>query len=285
MNQFNPLAFVTHGITPLGYAAFAFTLGVTAGALIRRTVPAMAVTLAIFAAVQIAMPLWIRPNLFPASHTTVAITSDSTLNLYTTDTPHTFTFSLATDDGLPGQPEAWIRSSGAADAAGHPVSTSRPIGLLASGEQQRARTRPRELPDQPGHPGRRHLPARQPVLALAVDRNRHLPRPVPRLAGYCFRRLAASPEKARQRGRFAGLWIPGLSLRQGSGYSVWSTQNSLSHGSRITQKSKPRLRRCVQATKGKPAVMALAGDCQAAPRSGRSGGEQHRFRSGARPTA
>ena len=35
MNQFNPLAFVTHGITPLGYAAFAFTLGVTAGALIR----------------------------------------------------------------------------------------------------------------------------------------------------------------------------------------------------------------------------------------------------------
>src|SRR3984885_741359 len=57
MSQFNPLAFVTHGITPLGYAAFAFTLGVTAGALIRRTVPAMAVTLAIFAALQIAMPL------------------------------------------------------------------------------------------------------------------------------------------------------------------------------------------------------------------------------------
>jgi hypothetical protein len=123
MNQFNPLAFVTHGITPLGYAAFAFTLGVTAGALIRRTVPAMAVTLAIFAAVQIAMPLWIRPNLFPASHTTVAINfNDSALNLYTTNTPHTFTFSLATDNGLAGQPEAWIRSSGAADAAGHPVS-------------------------------------------------------------------------------------------------------------------------------------------------------------------
>ena len=58
-----PAAFATHGITPLGYAAFAFALGVTAGALIRRTVPAMAVTLAIFAALQIAMPLWIRPNL------------------------------------------------------------------------------------------------------------------------------------------------------------------------------------------------------------------------------
>jgi len=121
MNQFNLLAFVTHDITPLGYAAFAFTLGVTAGALIRRTVPAMAVTLAIFAALQIAMPLWIRPNLFPASHTTVAITSGTTLNLFRTDSPHTFTFTLATD-GLAGQPGAWIRSSGAV-GAGHPVST------------------------------------------------------------------------------------------------------------------------------------------------------------------
>ena len=65
MSRFSPLAFATHGITPLGYAAFAFTLGVTAGVLIRRAVPAMAVTLAIFAAVQVAMPLWIRPHLFP----------------------------------------------------------------------------------------------------------------------------------------------------------------------------------------------------------------------------
>jgi hypothetical protein len=68
MGRFSSLVFATHGITPLGYAAFGFALGVTAGALIRRTVPAMAVTLAIFAAVQIAMPLWIRPNLFPADH-------------------------------------------------------------------------------------------------------------------------------------------------------------------------------------------------------------------------
>jgi hypothetical protein len=131
LEQFNPLAFATQGITPLGYAAFAFILGVTAGALIRRTVPAMAVTLAIFAALQIAMPLWIRPNLFPASHTTVAVTSDTTLNLFTTHSPHTFTFSLATDS-LTGQPGAWIRSSGAADAAGHPVSSVVPSACSAA---------------------------------------------------------------------------------------------------------------------------------------------------------
>jgi hypothetical protein len=72
--RFSSLVFATHGITPLGYAAFAFTLGTaTAGALIRRTVPAMAVTLAIFAAVQVAMPLWVRPHLIPPDRTIATI--------------------------------------------------------------------------------------------------------------------------------------------------------------------------------------------------------------------
>jgi hypothetical protein len=57
-------------ITPIGYAAFAFALGVTAGMLIRRTVPAMAITLAVFAAVQVVMPLWIRPHLITPVHAT-----------------------------------------------------------------------------------------------------------------------------------------------------------------------------------------------------------------------
>ena len=48
-----PALFGARGIAPIGYAAFAFVLGVTAGVLIRRTLPAMAVTLAVFAAVQL----------------------------------------------------------------------------------------------------------------------------------------------------------------------------------------------------------------------------------------
>jgi hypothetical protein len=58
-----PPLFGAQGIVPIGYAAFAFTLGVTAGLLIRRTIPAMAVTLAGFAFVQIAWPTWVRPHL------------------------------------------------------------------------------------------------------------------------------------------------------------------------------------------------------------------------------
>jgi len=73
MGPFSLLDFDAHGIVPLGYAAFAFTLGVTTGTFIRRSVPAMAVTLAVFAAVQVAMPLGIRPHLFPPVHTNASI--------------------------------------------------------------------------------------------------------------------------------------------------------------------------------------------------------------------
>jgi hypothetical protein len=40
------------------------------GMLIRRTVPAMAATLAIYIAAVVSMPLWIRAHLVPAVHTT-----------------------------------------------------------------------------------------------------------------------------------------------------------------------------------------------------------------------
>ena len=59
------MLFPARGIAPLGYAAFAFALGVTAGVLIRRTVPAMAATLATFLFIQIAWPIWVRPHLIP----------------------------------------------------------------------------------------------------------------------------------------------------------------------------------------------------------------------------
>jgi hypothetical protein len=122
MGRFSSLVFATHGITPLGYAAFAFTLGVTAGALIRRTVPAMAVTLAIFAAVQIAMPLWIRPNLFPADRTVIPVTSLDNISLQQGGLNGS-SFNLGALD-LPGQPGAWLLSSGAVNAAGQATSTT-----------------------------------------------------------------------------------------------------------------------------------------------------------------
>ncbi len=108
--RFSSLIFASAGITPLGYAAFAFTLGTAAGALIRRTVPAMAVTLAIFAAAQIAMPLGVRPHLIPPDRTIATIESVD------------LDFGSLTATVVPGRPGAWILSSGAINAAGQPVS-------------------------------------------------------------------------------------------------------------------------------------------------------------------
>jgi hypothetical protein len=69
-NRITPLVYGARGIVPIGYALFAFMLGVTMGVLIRRTVPAMAATLAIYLAAVVSMPLWIRAHLAPAVHTT-----------------------------------------------------------------------------------------------------------------------------------------------------------------------------------------------------------------------
>jgi hypothetical protein len=73
LNRLSPLLFSARGVAPIGYAAFAFVLGVTAGILIRRTVPAMAATLGVYVAALGAMTLWGRAHLLPATHVTRAL--------------------------------------------------------------------------------------------------------------------------------------------------------------------------------------------------------------------
>ncbi|WP_330348792.1 hypothetical protein [Streptomyces sp. NBC_00582] len=46
--RLHPLVFAARGIVPVGSAAFAFVLGVTLGVLLRRTLPAMALTLGVY---------------------------------------------------------------------------------------------------------------------------------------------------------------------------------------------------------------------------------------------
>jgi hypothetical protein len=117
MNQFSPLIFATHGIAPLGYAAFGFVLGVTAGLLVRRAVLAMALTLGVFTVLQVAMPLWVRPHLFTPNHTITTISSWGAVDVQA----GAGTFSLI-PEGF-GEPEAWVLgTAGAVDAAGRAVT-------------------------------------------------------------------------------------------------------------------------------------------------------------------
>jgi hypothetical protein len=102
-----PGIFSESGITPVGYAAFAFALGVTAGLLSRRTLPAIAVTLAIFVAVVwFAFPAWVRPHLLPPAQTTVPLSTTS-INGYVLVGDGRMLVQTAPPD-LPG---AWILST------------------------------------------------------------------------------------------------------------------------------------------------------------------------------
>jgi hypothetical protein len=70
-----PLLFGARGVVPIGYAAFGFALGVAAGIVIRRTIPAMAASGAVIAGALVAMPLWVRAHLIAPLHAATAITA------------------------------------------------------------------------------------------------------------------------------------------------------------------------------------------------------------------
>ena len=75
--RFGAISFASRNIAPLGYAAFAFVLGVVIGLLVRRTLLAMALTLAVFAVIQFLVPTTLRAHLMPAVTTTVQVESDT----------------------------------------------------------------------------------------------------------------------------------------------------------------------------------------------------------------
>ncbi|HEX8343312.1 MAG TPA: ABC transporter permease subunit [Actinoplanes sp.] len=79
-SRFEPLTFPTRNIVPVGYAVFAVVAGIAIGLLARRTVLAMAITLAAFIALQVLMPTVIRPHLLSPVTESVAFTAGATQN-------------------------------------------------------------------------------------------------------------------------------------------------------------------------------------------------------------
>lgn len=113
--RFSPLQFGARGIVPLGYAAFAVSLGVAVGLVVRRTLPAMAVTFAVFLAVQVVVPIWIRPHLAAPVVRSVSITGRP-MNIQISDPGQMLVMS--TDPPL----GAWTLSEVNRDATGHLIS-------------------------------------------------------------------------------------------------------------------------------------------------------------------
>jgi hypothetical protein len=120
LTRMTPALFGATGIASLGYAAFAFALGSAAGMLLRRTLPAMAVTLAVFAAVQVLVPVLVRPHLIPPAQSTQALASVQ------------FSETGEQDGGqlvlrvssMNGHPADWILGSRPVNAAGQAVTAA-----------------------------------------------------------------------------------------------------------------------------------------------------------------
>jgi hypothetical protein len=113
-NGFSPAVFGARDLAPVGYAAFAFGLGVAAGVVTRRTLTAMAVTLVGYVAVRMSFAFWIRPHLL-APLTSVQPLDDS-------GSPQLL-------GGGPGSAAGrWILSQTVTDPSGAAVDTIRIAG-------------------------------------------------------------------------------------------------------------------------------------------------------------
>jgi hypothetical protein len=102
-------------IVPVGFALFAFVLGVAAGLVTRHTLSAMAVTLFVFVAVRLAVTRWVRPNLISPLHRPVPITTASVVGYGSNSLGGASTLQLAS----PNIPNAWIYSTRLVDGSGH----------------------------------------------------------------------------------------------------------------------------------------------------------------------
>ncbi|GAB2814981.1 transporter [Actinocorallia aurea] len=123
----DPLVFSGRGIAPLGYAAFAFVLGVTVGMLVRRTLPAMALTLAVFAVVQIGMPLLARPHLIPPVTSTFELVQENVDHL---NVGRDGVFAVSLGTAIPGHTGAWVLSSALVDPSGRTIADAGEQGVV-----------------------------------------------------------------------------------------------------------------------------------------------------------
>jgi hypothetical protein len=113
VNRLWPIVFGINGIAPIGYAAFGFALGLTFGVLIRRTLPAMAATLAVFAGIQVAWPQLVRPHLLTPLRSISTIVPSKLTELMIDPSRHMFI------QGAFEKPGAWVLSNQTIDKAGH----------------------------------------------------------------------------------------------------------------------------------------------------------------------
>ena len=114
--------FDSRDLVPVGYAAFAFALGGLAGAVLRRTVPAMAVTLAGFTAARVAFRLLARPTLLAPGVKALAL--DPSATGYGASGFLPFIPPSTLQPAPPDMPNAWVTSVSIVNRSGTGLTAS-----------------------------------------------------------------------------------------------------------------------------------------------------------------
>jgi hypothetical protein len=122
LNQF--ATFDQRGIVPIGYAVFGFAVGVFTGMVVRRTVPAMAMTLVVLVLCRVGVADLVRPNLIAPVVLNQSMTSDHGIGYISTCESSCTQANIVA--GPPDLPGAWVVSDPPAivDAAGAVLSPS-----------------------------------------------------------------------------------------------------------------------------------------------------------------
>jgi hypothetical protein len=111
-SQFNPGSFDVQGIMPAAYSLFAMALGIAAGTLIRRVLPALGVTLGVFFAVRLMIMGWVRQHYM---------------------TPITSVYNVSQSIIVPPKGAAWILGQGVRGPNGPLVMPPGPVQIVGNG--------------------------------------------------------------------------------------------------------------------------------------------------------
>jgi hypothetical protein len=131
-DRFTALLFGTRNVAPVAYAALAVVLGALLGLALRRTLPAMALTAALFVAVQVAMPMLVRPHLVAPVTADVPMTEEVLRDLR-------FLGSDASIEGL-SVPGGWVTTtSRMLRSNGEPVDLARYEACISASPDAAAR--------------------------------------------------------------------------------------------------------------------------------------------------
>ncbi len=133
-NRFEGAQFDTQNVAPIAFALFAVALGIAAGCILRRTLPALAVTVGGYAALRVVVAIYLRP------HYLKALVSSFALGASSQAPPGSWTLNTNLVDpagrvvsgplGIPGSCIAAVDRKGVSDCLGrlgyHTVVTYQP---------------------------------------------------------------------------------------------------------------------------------------------------------------